>query len=203
MKLVMDPAEPVRDAQAALALAVDKGWVEISGEDARGKATIRVTAAGEEYAASLRPEDFGLERQGESKGRRLTELRGLGNDIWGDTDAQAYVDGERDEWDRQDEPTKSIDDLTDEEIETIARALENEGDFVTDDVRISLRQARDGDYLPARLCLRALERDMDQVLYWKPVQAVYREALAAGKSQREAEMLAEEKLDDIWKEMQS
>ena len=93
--------------------------------------------------------------------------------------------------------------LTGEEIETIARALEDQDDFVTDDVGISLRQARGGDYLPAHLCLRALERDMDQDPYWKPVQAVYREALAAGKSQLEAEELAEEKLDEIWKVVQS
>lgn len=203
MTLVMDPEEPVGTAHAALAMAVEKGWVEITSKDAQGKAIIRVTPAGEEYAASLRPEDFGLDKQGGRKGRHLTELRGLGKDIWGDTDAQAYVDKERDEWDRQDEPTKPIEELTDEEIETIARALEDEGDSVADDVRISLRQARDGDDLPAHLCFRALERDMDQDLYWKPVQAVYREALAAGKSQQEAEKLAEEKLDGIWKEVQS
>ena len=135
---------------------------------------------------------------------KFVELGGLGKDIWGDTDAQAYVDQERDEWDSEGElATKPIEELTDAEIETIARALDDEGDFLTDDVRISLRQARDGDYLPALLCLRALERDMDQDLYWKPVQAVYREALAAGKSQQEAEKLAEGKLDEIWKEVNS
>ena len=204
MKLVMDPVEPVGTAQEALAMAVEKGWVEITSEDAQGKATIRETPAGEEHAVSLRPEDFGLDKPGEPKGRRLTELRGLGKDIWGDTDAQAYVDKERDEWDSEGElATKPIEDWTDVDIETVARGLEAEGECVADDIRASLRQARDGDYLPAHLCFRALERDMDQDLYWKPVQAVYREALAAGKSQQEAEKLAEEKLDEIWKEAQS
>ena len=204
MKLVMDPKEPVPDAQAALAMAVEKGWVEITAEDARGKAIIRVTPAGEEYAASLRPEDFGLDKQAETKGRRLTELRGLGKDIWGDADAQAYVDKERDEWDSEGElATKPIEDWTDADIETVAHGLEAEGECVADDIRASLRQARDGDYLPAHLSFRALERDIDHEVYWKPVQAVYREALAAGKSQQEAEKLAEEKLDEIWEEAQS
>ncbi|HEY5073143.1 MAG TPA: hypothetical protein VII34_00500 [Pyrinomonadaceae bacterium] len=30
---------------------------------------------------------------------RITELRGLGKDIWQDVDAQKYVDAERDSWD--------------------------------------------------------------------------------------------------------
>lgn len=33
--------------------------------------------------------------------RRLSELRGLGKDIWQDIDAQEYVDDLRDEWDDQ------------------------------------------------------------------------------------------------------
>jgi hypothetical protein len=33
-------------------------------------------------------------------GRRLLELKGLGREIWHGEDAQAYVDGLRDEWDR-------------------------------------------------------------------------------------------------------
>ena len=93
--------------------------------------------------------------------------------------------------------------ITDEEIEAIARALEAEGGFVTDDVRVSLREAREGDYLPALLCLSALERDIDPDIYWKPVQGVYREALTAGKNEQEAQRLAEEKLDEIWKQIQS
>jgi hypothetical protein len=32
--------------------------------------------------------------------RSLTELRGLGKEIWADIDAQDYVDGLRDEWDK-------------------------------------------------------------------------------------------------------
>ena len=163
-----------------------------------------MTPAGEEYVASLRPEDFGLDKQGETKGRRLTELRGLGKEVWGDTDAQAYVDQERDEWDSEGElATKPIEDWTDAEIETVARGLEAEGECVADDIRASLRQARDGDYLPARLCLRALKRDIDHEVYWKPVQAIYRQALAAGKSEKQAQALAEEKLDEIWEEAQS
>ncbi|NPV68435.1 MAG: hypothetical protein HPY64_14930 [Anaerolineae bacterium] len=33
--------------------------------------------------------------------RRLSELRGLGKEIWQDIDAQEYVNRLRDEWDRQ------------------------------------------------------------------------------------------------------
>ena len=32
--------------------------------------------------------------------RRLSELRGVGKEIWQDVDAQAYVDQMRDEWDQ-------------------------------------------------------------------------------------------------------
>lgn len=32
--------------------------------------------------------------------RSIRELRGLGKEIWAGTDAQAYVDAERDSWDR-------------------------------------------------------------------------------------------------------
>jgi hypothetical protein len=32
--------------------------------------------------------------------RRLSELRGLGKEIWQDIDAQEYVDQIRDEWDK-------------------------------------------------------------------------------------------------------
>jgi hypothetical protein len=35
-----------------------------------------------------------------SRQRSLTELRGLGKEIWADIDAQDYVDGLRDEWDK-------------------------------------------------------------------------------------------------------
>jgi hypothetical protein len=31
--------------------------------------------------------------------RRITELRGLGKEMWRDVDAQQYVDALRDEWD--------------------------------------------------------------------------------------------------------
>jgi hypothetical protein len=34
--------------------------------------------------------------------RRLSELRGLGKDLWQNVDAQTYVNQQRDEWDRRD-----------------------------------------------------------------------------------------------------
>ena len=37
----------------------------------------------------------------ESEGKyEITELRGLGKEIWNDRDAQEYVDAERDSWER-------------------------------------------------------------------------------------------------------
>ncbi len=33
--------------------------------------------------------------------RRITELRGLGKEIWQDVDAQQYVDDLRDEWEQR------------------------------------------------------------------------------------------------------
>ena len=62
MKLILDPNDPVSGAKEALAVAVEKGWVEISGEDPQSKTIIHVTPAGEEYVASLTPKDFGLDR---------------------------------------------------------------------------------------------------------------------------------------------
>ena len=37
------------DAQQVFDTAVDKGWLEVRGQDAQGKTVYRVTPAGEEY----------------------------------------------------------------------------------------------------------------------------------------------------------
>lgn len=59
-----------------------------------------------EAARQLRPEDrqrlaqslFLLNPNGSSRQHRITELRGLGKDVWEGVDAQEYVNSERDSW---------------------------------------------------------------------------------------------------------
>lgn len=40
-----------------------------------------------------------LPRSGPAQQRSITELRGLGKEVWQGIDAQAYVNAERDAWD--------------------------------------------------------------------------------------------------------
>ena len=45
--------------------------------------------------------DLALVAQREPKNRSILELRGLGKEIWQGIDAQEYVDGLREEWERK------------------------------------------------------------------------------------------------------
>jgi len=54
-------------------------------------------------ASQLAPEERerlvrALRREPGVPRRHITELRGLGKEIWSDQDAQEYIDGERDSW---------------------------------------------------------------------------------------------------------
>ena len=57
-----------------------------------------------EAAKHLTPEDReklvrALQQQSESvHGHRITEMRGLGRDLWQGVDAQDYINSERDSW---------------------------------------------------------------------------------------------------------
>ncbi len=56
-----------------------------------------------EAAKLLAPEDQqrlvqSLVRQSQAQQHSITEMRGLGKELWRDMDAQCYVDAERDSW---------------------------------------------------------------------------------------------------------
>ncbi len=62
MRLMLDPDNPARDRHKALAIAVESGWIEACGVDEEGKTKYRVTPAGEDHIATMKPSDFRADR---------------------------------------------------------------------------------------------------------------------------------------------